>query len=146
MPEGLNKCMFIGYLGADPEIRYTQNNLAVCRFRIGVTESYQSRGSERQERTEWVQIVVWAKMAEVVGKFLSKGRQVYVEGRLQTRSWEDREGKKRWTTEVVASKVLFLGPAGRSERPSSDSGASDAVPQGMPEGEPFPADDDDIPF
>ncbi len=144
MTEGLNKCMIIGFLGADPEIRYTQQNQAVCKFRVATTESYQNRAGERQERTEWHQVVVWGKQAEIAQKYLAKGRQVYVEGRLQTRSWEDRDGKKRWSTEIVANRFLFLGGGSRSDRPPAD--APDEPAPAVSEGEPFPADDDDIPF
>jgi len=144
MPEGLNKVLLIGYLGADPEIRYTQSNQAVCRFRVATSESYQNKGGERQERTEWHQIVVWGKQAEIAHKYLAKGRQVYIEGRIQTRSWEDRDGKKRWSTEVVANRFLFLGGGGRGEKPAAD--LPEEAPPAVSEGEPFPADDDDIPF
>lgn len=106
---GLNKVMLIGNLGADPEMRFTASGTAVANFRIACSRTFTNRDGERQEVTEWVSIVAWQRLAELVGQYLSKGRQVYVEGRLQTRQWEDREGNTRYTTEVVANDVQFLG-------------------------------------
>jgi len=142
MAEGLNKAILIGNLGADPEIRYTQSNTAVCKLRVATNESWVNKAGERQDRTEWHQVVVWGKQGEVTEKYLSKGSQVYIEGRIQTRSWEDRDGNKRYTTEIVANKVLFL--SGRTSGSGSRDDAGDHYQE--PEGEPFPADDDDIPF
>jgi single-strand DNA-binding protein len=123
---GINKVILIGHLGHDPEVRYTQEGTAVGNFRIATSEYWTDRTSgERRERTEWHRIVVFGRMAENCGKYLSKGRQVYVEGRLQTREWEDKEGNRRWTTEVVALNVQFLGGRddsgpGRSGPPPDD--------------------------
>jgi single-strand DNA-binding protein len=114
MPDGLNKVMLIGNLGADPEMRYTANGKAVTNFRIAVSRSVLSDG-ERREETEWVTIVTWERLAELVGQHLQKGRKVYVEGRLATRSWDGPDGQKRYRTEVVANQVLFLDrPQGAS--------------------------------
>ncbi|MGF1467065.1 MAG: single-stranded DNA-binding protein [Sandaracinaceae bacterium] len=113
--EGLNKVLLIGNLGLDPELRYTQNGTAVLRLRLATTERYMTRGGERQERTEWHTVVFFGNRAEALNKFLGKGQTVYVEGRVQTRSWEDKEGQKRYTTEVVAQQLLFLG-GGRGSR------------------------------
>ena len=104
----LNKVTLIGNLGKDPEVRYTANSRAVCNFTVATNERWTSRDGQPQERTEWHQIVVWGPQAENCGKYLSKGRQVYVEGKLQTRKWEDRDGRDRYTTEIVADNVLFL--------------------------------------
>ena len=109
---GLNKVMLIGNLGADPELRFTANGAAVANFRIACSRSYTDRDGQRQEVTEWVSIVAWQRLAELVGQYLSKGRPVYVEGRLQTRQWQDREGNNRYTTEVVANDIQFLGGRG----------------------------------
>ncbi len=105
----LNKVMLIGNLGADPEVRYTASGSSVANFRIATTEVWKDREGERQERTEWHRIVVWGKTAEHCGEYLSKGRSVYVEGRIQNREWEDKEGNRRWTTEINADRVTFLG-------------------------------------
>ena len=109
---GLNKVMLIGNLGADPELRFTANGSAVANFRIACSRTYTDREGQRQEVTEWVTIVAWQRLAELVGQYLSKGRPVYVEGRLQTRQWQDREGNNRYTTEVVANDIQFLGGRG----------------------------------
>lgn len=109
----LNKVILIGNLGADPEIRYTASNTAVTNFRIATTERWNDKQSgERREQTEWHRIVVWGRQAEHCNEYLSKGRSVYVEGRLQYREWEDKDGNKRWTTEINANQVLFLGGRG----------------------------------
>jgi single-strand DNA-binding protein len=107
MPDGLNKVMLIGNLGKDPEMRYTANGNAMTVFQLAVNRTYSSDG-ERREETEWFRVVAWSKLAELVGQHLQKGRKVFVEGRLTTRSWEGQDGQKRYTTEVVANQVLFL--------------------------------------
>ncbi|MBI4822481.1 MAG: single-stranded DNA-binding protein [Deltaproteobacteria bacterium] len=127
----LNKVILLGNLGADPEVRYTANGRAAANFNIATTEVWNDKNSgDRQERTEWHRIVCWGKTAELAKEYLKKGRTVLIEGRLQTREWEDKEGKKRWTTEVVADRVTFVGrPEGggggsydRGERGSYDRG------------------------
>ena len=156
MAGGINKVILIGNLGADPEVRFTPSGQAVANFRIATSESWNDKTTgQKQERTEWHRIVVWGKLAELCGEYLKKGRQCYVEGRLQTREWTDKEGKKNWTTEMVANTVQFLG--GGAGRPAegggyqggapkgdtgSDSGGGSAPPDDM--GGPPPADD--IPF
>lgn len=108
--EGLNKVMLIGNLGADPELKFTQGGQAVLSLRIATTERYVSKGGERQERTEWHSVVIWGNRAEALNKFLAKGRTIYVEGRLQTRSWDDKkDGSKRYKTEINATQILLLG-------------------------------------
>ena len=108
----LNKVILIGNLGADPEVRYTASGSTVANFRIATSEQWNDRNGERQERTEWHRIVVWGRQAETCGEYLRKGRSVYVEGRIQTREWEDKDGNRRWTTEINADRVLFLGGRG----------------------------------
>jgi|JI102314A2RNA_FD_contig_41_3322183_length_902_multi_16_in_0_out_0_1 single-strand DNA-binding protein len=106
----LNKAFLMGNLGADPEVRYTSGGGAVANFRIATTEVWNDRQSgEKQERTEWHRIVVWGKQAELCGEYLRKGRPVLIEGRIQTREWTDKENQKRYTTEIVADRVTFLG-------------------------------------
>lgn len=110
----INKVMVMGRLGQDPELRYTQNQTAVCSLNVATTEFRMGQDGQRQEMTEWHRIVVWGKQAENASKYLAKGRGVFVEGKLQTRSWEDQNGQKRYTTEIVANNVQFL-PAGQSQ-------------------------------
>ncbi len=119
MASGVNKVILIGRLGADPEVRYTSNGGAVANFNMATNESWTDKSGQKQEKTEWHKIVVWGKIAEICGQYLSKGRQAYVEGRLQTREWQDKEGNKRYTTEVVAQTVQFLG--GQGERSAATS-------------------------
>src|SRR5919112_1812536 len=109
MAGGRHKVILIVNLGAAPEVRFTPGGQAVANFRIATNESWNDKNGQKQERTEWHRIVVWGKLAELCGQYLSKGRQAYVEGRLQTREWTDKEGKKNYTTEVVANGVTFLG-------------------------------------
>src|SRR6516162_7172968 len=109
MAGGVNKAILVGNLGADPEVRFTPGGQAVANFRIATGESWTDKNGQKQERTEWHRIVVWGKLAELCGEYLAKGRQCYVEGRLQTREWTDKENRKNYTTEVVANTVVFLG-------------------------------------
>jgi single-strand DNA-binding protein len=112
---GVNKAILIGNLGRDPELRYTQSGQAVVNFTLATSENWNDKSGERVERTEWHRIVVWGKVGEVCAQYLSKGRTVYVEGRIQTREWEDKDGNKRNTTEINAQTVQFLGgPRGES--------------------------------
>jgi single-strand DNA-binding protein len=126
MASGVNKVILIGRLGGDPEVRYTTNGGAVANFNLATNESWTDKNGQKQERTEWHRVVIWGKMAELCGQYLSKGRQAYVEGRLQTREWNDKEGNKRYTTEIVAQSVQFLG--GPGERTTSSSAGSDFAP------------------
>ena len=135
---GLNKVMLIGNLGADPELRFTQNGTAVANFRIACSRSFTNRDGQRTEQTEWVTIVAWRGLAENVGQYLSKGRSVYVEGRLQTRQWEDRDGNNRYTTEVVANDIQFLSGRGGGGGGDGDDWGGAPPPAGM--------DADDLPF
>lgn len=110
---GLNKCMIIGNLGKDPELRYTQTGTAVCNFTVAVNRPGrvdEATGQRGDGEVEWFAVIAWDKLGETVNQHLSKGRMVYVEGRLQTRSWEGQDGQKRYRTEVVASNIVFLSP------------------------------------
>lgn len=128
MSDGMNKAILIGNLGQDPELRYTQGGHPVLNLRLATTESYLNRDRERQQRTEWHTVIVWGKRGESLNKILSKGRTICVEGRLQTRKWEDKEGNKRYITEIVATNVLLLGGRGPSETDQN------AYEQGTPNG------------
>ena len=127
----VNKVILVGNLGRDPELRQTNSGQSVCEFSLATSERYTDGGGNRQERTEWHRIIVWGRQGENAAKYLSKGRQVYIEGRIQYRDWEDKEGNKRTTTEVVAQTVQFL---------SGDGGGRSAGRQGPP-----PPDDADAP-
>jgi len=132
---GLNKVMIIGNLGADPEMRYTADGTALTSFRVASSRNYSGPDGERKEETEWFSVVTWRKLAEQCSQFLQKGRKVYVEGRLQTRSWDTPEGQRKYRTEVIADRVLFLDRVGGMPLPED----SDAVPVGdvAPEDIPF---------
>ena len=158
---GVNKVILVGNLGKDPEVRYTPGGQAVANFTVATNENWTDKQGQKQERTEWHRIVVWGKAAEHCGEYLSKGRQVYIEGRLQTREWTNKEGAKQYTTEVVANPVggvVFLsgGERGAGGRGRSAGGGSPddfgAPPPGMDEGAPgvgaggAKSTDDDIPF
>ena len=122
----LNKIFIMGRLGFDPEVRYTSNQTAVATLRIATTESW-TRDGQRQEQTEWHRVVVWSRQAENCAKYLTKGRSVFVEGRLQTRAWDDKNGQKRYTTEIIANNVQFLGPQGSNASvPATHDGVDDS--------------------
>lgn len=133
---GVNKVILIGHLGADPEIRYTASGTAVAKFRIATTEKFTDRDGNRQERTEWHRVVAWRKLAEICGQYLSKGKQVYIEGKIRNDSWE-KDGVKQYTYEIVADNMVMLGGGGRSQ------GREAEPPFGPPEGG---MPEDDIPF
>ena len=136
----VNKVILVGNLGRDPEVRATPSGQSVCNFSLATTERYTDRGGQQRDQTEWHNVVVWGKMADVCGQYLKKGRQVYIEGRLTTRQYEAKDGTgKRYRTEIVAQRVQFLGTratAGMDEG-ASDFGAAPDAP---------PPDEDDIPF
>jgi single-strand DNA-binding protein len=134
MSRGLNKVLLIGRLGANPEIRYTPDGNPVATFTVATNESYTNRNGERITQTEWHRVVVFGKLAEIVGEYYSKGKKVYVEGKLRTRQWEDRNGNKRWTTEIVANNLFILDSKGE-EFTTEDTTIEDT-----------PINDDDIPF
>jgi single-strand DNA-binding protein len=150
----VNKVILVGRLGKDPETRYTSSGQAVCNFSVATDETYKDRAGERQKRTEWHKIVVWGKQAEIAQQYLRKGSLLYLEGRIQTRQWDDREGQKRYSTEIVATNFRMLG--GRSEGSAAAAGASSGganmdseapshstMHDDMPAAEPS---DEDIPF
>ncbi|MEL6545738.1 MAG: single-stranded DNA-binding protein [Myxococcota bacterium] len=163
---GVNKVILVGNLGQDPEVRYSASGNPVANFSIATSESWNDKNGQRQERTEWHRIVAWGKLAELCGEYLGKGRQVYVEGKLQTRNWEDRDGNKRYTTEIIANQVTFLGGRGEASpgggggpRRSQDGGGFGGSGGGAPSGNgggggngggydygPPPMTDDDVPF
>ena len=124
----LNKAIIVGRLGADPETKVTSSGKNVTRFNVATSETWLSKEGEKQERTEWHRVTVWGKLAETCAKYLSKGRQVTVEGRLQTRSWEDKDGNKRYTTEIVANSVIF--GAGNNSEKAKDSASTEFPVQG----------------
>ncbi|HIG45439.1 MAG TPA: single-stranded DNA-binding protein [candidate division Zixibacteria bacterium] len=145
---GVNKVILIGNLGADPELRYTPSGRAVVNFNLATSRTWNNRDGEKQEETEWHRIVAWDKLAEICGEYLKKGAQTYVEGRLQTRSWEDKNGVKRYTTEAVVSEMRMLGSRqDTGSSGSSDSSKSSDTSSPPPENLPstFEADDD-LPF
>jgi single-strand DNA-binding protein len=133
----VNKVLLIGRLGNKPEIRYTNTGTGVANFNLATSENWNDKNGQKQERTEWHRVVVWGKLAELCEKYLDKGRQCFVEGRLQTRSWDDKDGNKRYTTEVVATTVQFLGGqnaqarsgAGMHEQMGAEMGGGDNAPQ-----------------
>lgn len=139
----LNKVMLIGNLGRDPEVRYTQSGTAVANFTLATNERWTDRDGNRQERTEWHRIVVWGKQAEIASQYLRKGRQIFVEGSLQTREWTDKEGQKRYTTEIKAFNFQMLGS--RDGAGSDGGGGGTEEPGGHDDGGGS-YQDDDIPF
>ena len=165
MARSVNKVILIGNLGQDPELRYTGSGTAVCNLRLATNESYKDSNGELVEKTEWHSIVAWARLAEICGEYLKKGSQVYFEGSLQTRQWEDKDGQTRYTTEVKAREMMMLDSKGGGgsydssgdfdqSRRSSGGGYSQARPSGAQQRQPQPAGggndpfgpDDDLPF
>jgi len=143
---GVNKVILVGNLGADPELRYTNGGQAVAELRLATSRKWQGKDGAQQEDTQWHRVVAWGKTAENCKQYLAKGRQVYVEGRLQTRKWQDRDGHDRWTTEVVAEQVVFLaGGAGGDRQQSLPGGGGGG---GRHREEPWAGSpgEDDIPF
>ena len=137
---GVNKVILIGRLGADPEVKYLSNGTTVANFRMATSETRTNRSGEKTTFTEWHKIVSFGRLAEICGEYLNKGKQVYVEGRLRTRSWEDKDGNKRWTTEIVATQMQMLGAPGAPTEVSGPDKEID-VDQDLTS-----APDDDVPF
>jgi single-strand DNA-binding protein len=136
---GVNKVILVGNLGRDPEIRYTKAGQAVASFSLATSEKWTDKDSgEKHEKTEWHRIVAWGKLGEICGEYLSKGKQVYIEGRLQTRKWEDNDGNEKHTTEIVANNMTMLGQRGLADGSGHQSSGSSAPPEDF--------EDDDIPF
>ncbi len=134
--KSLNKVQLIGHLGKNPEVRYTASGSAVANFSIATNESWIGKDGQKNEKTEWHNIVAWGKLGEICGEYLTKGKQVYIEGRITTRSWDDRDGNKRYTTEVKADNMIMLGGGGSSNF-SAESSVAEAPPSSI---------EDDIPF
>jgi single-strand DNA-binding protein len=144
----VNKVILLGHLGADPEVRYTQSGTAVANMRIATNESYTDRSTgERVEKTEWHRVVAWAKLAEIAGQYLTKGRQIYIEGQLQTRQWQDKEGNTRYSTEIRISDLVMLGGRGAAEA-AAPAEEPEYAPVGgdTPAGGDAPPAEDDLPF
>lgn len=139
---GVNKVILVGNLGADPEVKYLPNGTTVANFRMATTENRTSRSGEKTKVTEWHRIVAFGKLAEICGQYLNKGKQVYIEGRIQTRSWEDKDGNRRFTTEIIANQMQMLGSA-TSEPADFDKETSGP---GVSQEEPPGPDDNDVPF
>jgi len=155
MARGVNKVILLGHLGADPETRYTAGGNAVTSIRLATTDSWKDKAGDRQERTEWHRVVFFARIAEVAAQYLGKGSQCYVEGRIQTRKWQGKDGQDRYTTEVIASELLLLNykDSGDSSAPPPSASRSSAPPAGHGGGDggrasrpPSKDFDDDIPF
>jgi single-strand DNA-binding protein len=165
----VNKVILVGNLGRDPEVRYMPNGEAVCNFSIATTDSWKDKSGQKQERTEWHNIVMYRRLAEIAGEFLKKGRPVYIEGRLQTRKWQTKEGQDRYTTEIIADQMQMLGgggreggapfdpadenqsaPMGNSSAMSNSAPMNNSAPMGNPSASSpagdFDAFEDDIPF
>ena len=142
----VNKAILVGNLGKDPEIRFTGTGRAVCKFPLATTTSWNDNDGQRQERTEWHNVIVWGKQGENCGKFLSKGRQVFVEGEIRSRSYDDKDGNKRYITEIVAQSVRFLGGQGGSRAPMDAPGFPEEPAAPMGGGGGAATDDEDIPF
>lgn len=146
----VNKVILVGNLGKDPELRYTSSGTAVATFSLATSERYKDKSGEQQEKTEWHNIVTWRNLAEICGKYLHKGKQVYIEGRIQTRSYDDRDGNKRYMTEIVADQMQMLGSKGddggyRRQNDSFDQRQEPQAQEPQVSEPPFNPDDD-IPF
>ena len=146
MSNSVNKVILVGRLGKDPELKYTQGGTAVVKFSLATDETWKDQSGERQQRTEWHNVVAWRKLAEICGQYLNKGKLVYIEGKLQTRSWDDKEGHKRYTTEVVADNMVMLsgkGDEARQERSAAAAASSSHAADGNIDSQ---ITDEDIPF
>lgn len=150
----VNKVILLGRLGQDPELKYTPSGAPVCNFSLATSEFWADKNGQKQERTEWHRVVVWGKLAELCNQYLGKGRQAFVEGRLQTRSWDDQNGQKKYTTEIVATTVQFIGAQGQAGANAgaqqTQSRAPEASSSMMDESYSISSDasftSDDIPF
>lgn len=146
---GVNKAIIVGNLGRDPEMRATQSGTQVANFTVATSRVYNDASGQRQEETEWHKIVAFGRLAEICGQYLHKGKQVYIEGRIQTRSWDDKEtGQKKYMTEIVANEMQMLGRAGEGGGGGGDFGGGKAMaqPAGGPAPAGAPSEDDDLPF
>ena len=148
MARGINKVILVGTLGADPDTRYTPSNAAVTNLSLATNESWKDKQSgEQKEKTEWHRIVMFNRLAEIASEYLRKGSQIYIEGKIQTRKWEDKEGKDRWTTEIVANEMQMLGGRSSGGNPGGASGSEFASSgSSAPSSDASDDFDDDIPF
>ena len=151
MARGVNKVILVGNLGNDPDIRYTAGGAAVANISVATTDSWKDKETgEQQDRTEWHRVVFFARLAEIVGEYLRKGSQVYIEGRLQTRKWQDKSGNDRYSTEIVANEMQMLGGRGGGGGSQSNDQAPPPMSENPADARPAAADkdfvDDDIPF
>lgn len=159
MAKSVNKVILIGNLGKDPEIKYTPSGMPVAKFSIATNERYKDKSGEWQDRTEWHNLVAWQRTAEIIGEYVKKGSKIYIEGRLQTSSWEDKQsGEKKYRTEIVVQDLVLLSgrgdgegfDGGRSRRASSASSGGSGMDQRPPQADEFPQEtgitDEDIPF
>src|SRR5215831_14176903 len=143
----VNKVILVGNLGRDAELRYTPGGAAVATLNLATTEVWNDRNNQRQEKTEWHRVVLWGKQAESLQEYLTKGKQIYVEGRLQTRQWDDKDGNKRYTTEIKADRITLLGGGSGGRGAGMERGGGGAhMGGGMDEPPMEPITDDDIPF
>jgi single-strand DNA-binding protein len=142
----VNKVILVGNLGRDAELRYTPGGAAVATLNLATTEVWNDRNNQRQEKTEWHRVVLWGKQAESLQEYLTKGKQIFVEGRLQTRQWDDKDGNKRYTTEIKADRITLLGGGGGRGAGGAERGGGAAMGGGMDEPPMEPITDDDIPF
>ena len=153
-PMSLNKVLLIGNLGKDPEVRFTPSGKAVARFSIATSETWNDQDGQKQERTEWHNIVVWGKQGESCGQYLSKGRQVFIEGQIRNRQYDDKDGNKKYITEITAMRVQFLGGGaggggaggGGGRGAGSGGGGGGGFSGGGGDGPPSTPEDDDVPF
>lgn len=146
MARGINKVILVGNLGQDPELRYTGNGTAVCNMRLATSDSYKDADGNMVDKTEWHNVVAWSRLAEICGEYLKKGSQVYIEGSLQTRSYDDRDGNTKWITEIKAREMLML--SGRGDTNGFGGGGSRPASQPASQGAPTDSfePDDDLPF
>ena len=143
----VNKVILVGNLGRDAELRFTAGGTAVSTLNLATTEVWNDKQGQKQEKTEWHRIVLWGKQAESLQEYLVKGKQIYVEGRLQTRQWDDKDGNKRYTTEIKADRITLLGGGGGGRSGATDRSGGAAYGGGAPKEAPMePITDDDIPF
>ena len=153
MARGINKVILVGNLGQDPELRYTGSGTAVCNLRLATNESYKDASGQLVEKTEWHSVVAWSRLAEICGEYLKKGSLVYFEGSLQTRSWDDKDGNTRYTTEVKVREMMMLDGRGGGGSDVDQGGSDDQHDQRRPQRQAQPqtqddsfAPDDDLPF
>ena len=142
----VNKAILVGHVGNDPEVRHLEGGTPVANFRLATSETYNNRNGERVTQTEWHNIVVWRGLAEVVEKYVKKGSQLYLEGRIRTRAWDDREGNKRYTTEIVCDVMQMLGKRGEATAEQMPDTSSQTTQAGNTETVNTPEPDDDLPF